>query len=199
MNIKNLKSLANTLIKLLPIYILFFTITANSQITKGNWMFGGDASFSNKERFNNNFKNDKLKTSEFDIKANAGYFFIDKLQAGIRVGYSDYKRTNTSSDVNRYLLNYGAYSRYYFLNPEKLVNIYLDGGYFFGSSAFENGELKDNTHGYSISAGPTIFFNSSVAMELGLNYSSEKFKGVNDSTENNLQLSLGFQIFLTKK
>tara|TARA_R110002051_G_scaffold234056_5_gene295627 strand:+ start:18200 stop:18799 length:600 start_codon:yes stop_codon:yes gene_type:complete len=199
MNIKILRSLANNFIKLLPIYILFFAITANSQITKGNWMVGGNASFSNKQIYQNQFKEiSKSKFTELDINANAGYFFIEKLQAGIRLGYSDYKlKEFTGSD--RHFLNYGVYSRYYFLKPEKLVNIFLDGEYYLGSSSFSSGELKDNIHGYVISAGPTIFFNSSVAMELGLNYSSTKFKGVNDSTENNLQVSLGFQIFLTKK
>ncbi|TLP79273.1 outer membrane beta-barrel protein [Maribacter sp. ACAM166] len=199
MNIKNLKSLANTLIKLLPIYFLFFATTANSQITKGNWMFGGDASFSNKNRYQNQFKElSKLKFTEFDINANAGYCFVDKLQAGVRLGYSDYK-VQTYTGTDRHLLNYGIYSRYYFLKPEKLVNIFLDGEYFLGSKAVASGELEDNIHGYAISAGPTIFLNSSVAMELGLNYSSTKFTGVNDTTENNFQVSLGFQIFLTKK
>jgi hypothetical protein len=185
-------------IQLIFTLTLFSFLTSNAQITKGNWMVGGNASFSNKERYNNDFKNDKLKTSEFDINANAGYLFMDNLQVGIRVGYSDYKIKNTSSDSNRYWLKYGVYSRYYFLKPDKLVNIYLDGEYFFGNSAFSNGEYKDNLNGFSISAGPTIFFNSSVAMELGINYSSTKYKGVNDSTENNLQFSLGFQIFLEK-
>lgn len=176
---------------------LAFAMTANAQITKGNWMFGGNASFSNKEIFNNNFKNDKLNTSEFDIKANSGYFFIDNLQAGVSIRYTDYKIRNSGS--NRYQLMYGVYSRYFFLKPEKLVNVFLDGGYFLGNSVFESGEIRDNINGYSISAGPTIFFTNSVGMELAVNYYSTKFKGANDGTENNLQISLGFQIFLEKR
>jgi len=174
-------------------------MTANAQITKGNWMYGGNASFSKKESFNNNFKNDKLKTSEFDIKANAGYFFIDNLQAGVRIGYSDFKYRHINADSNRYWLKYGAYSRYYFLKPEKIVNVFIDGGYFLGNNVFESGDYKDNVNGFSISAGPTIFFNNSVAMELAVNYSSTKLKGANDGTENNLQFSLGFQVFLEKR
>lgn len=175
------------------------TTAVTGQITKGYWMFGGDASFSNKETYQNQFKTDsRLKLTELDIDANVGYFFIDKLQGGIRIGYSDYKlKEFTGSD--RHFLNYGIYSRYYFLKTEKLVNIFLDGEYFLGSRAISSGELKDNINGYVFSTGPTIFLNSSVAIELGMSYSSSKFKGVNDSTENNLQLSLGFQIFLTKK
>lgn len=176
-----------------------FSLTTTAQITKGNWMYGGNASFSNKEFYTHTFKKEKLKTSEFDIKANAGYFFIDNLQAGIRIEYADFKRKNINTESNRYWFKYGAYSRYYFLKPEKIVNVFIDGGYFLGNNVFESGDYKDNLNGFSISAGPTIFFNNSVAMELAANYSSTKLKGANDATENNLQFSLGFQIFLERQ
>src|SRR5690606_5924524 len=187
---------ANTLF-----FILAFTFSmiTNAQITKGNWMFGGDAKYSNKESFNNNFKNEKLKTAEFDINGSAGYFFIDNLQAGVRISYTDFRYRYTNTDSNRYWVKYGAYSRYYFLKPEKIVNVFLDGGYFLGNSVFESGDYKDNLNGFSISAGPTIFFTNSAAMELALNYFSTKLKGANDGTENNLQFSLGFKIFLEKQ
>jgi hypothetical protein len=185
--------------KLFFITTLLFTISTNAQITKGNWMLGGNGSFSNKELYNNSFKNEGAKTSELSISANIGYFIIDKLQAGVRFGYEDYKFKNgVSKDADRYWVKYGLYSRYYFLKPEKLVNIYLDGGYFFINNAYSNGEYKDRKDGYSFSLGPTIFFNSSVAMELGINYSSMKTRVLTDTTENNLQFTIGFQIFLEK-
>lgn len=187
------------IIKLFLIAITLFTVSASSQITKGNWMVGGNGSFSNKEIYDNNFKNNKGKTSELSINANIGYFIIDKLQAGVRFGYDDYKIRNVGSkDGNRYWAQYGAYTRYYFLKPAKLLNIYLDGEYFFSNNAFSNGEYNDRKDGYSFSLGPTIFFNSSVAMELGLNYSSMKTRVLSDTTENNLQFTIGFQIFLEK-
>ena len=177
-----------------------FSLTTTAQITKGNWMFGGNASYSNKEGFNNNFKNDKLKITEIDLKANAGYFFIDQLQAGVRVSYLNYNLKNDlSGGSNKHWFKYGAYSRYYFLKPEKIVNIFLDGEYFFGNRIYYNGDYKDKLDGFSISAGPTIFFTNSVAMELAVNYSTTNFKGINDYTENNLQFILGFQIFLEKQ
>ena len=185
--------------KLFFIITIICTVSANSQITKGNWMVGGDGSFSNKEFYNNSLKNEGAKTSELSINANVGYFIIDKLQAGVRFGYDDYKFKNgISNDSDRYWVKYGVYTRYYFLKPEKLVNIYLDGEYFFGNNAFSGGQFKERQDGYSVSVGPTIFFNSSVAMELGINYSSAKFRVLNDATENNLQFRVGFQIFLEK-
>jgi len=174
-------------------------LTSNAQITKGNWMVGGSGSYSNKEVYNKNFSNDKGRTTEIEVTANAGYFIIDKLQGGTRLSYEHYSRKGDETS-QRYWLKYGIYSRYYFLKPDKLINFYLDGQYFLGNNAFSNGEFKDKLNGYVISAGPTIFLNSSVAMELGINYSSTKFNGVNDNIiENNLQFSLGFQIFLEKK
>lgn len=186
-------------LKLFFIAILLCTTSANSQITKGNWMVGGNGSFSNKEFYNNSFKNDKLKTSELSINANVGYFIIDKLQTGLRFGYDDYKIKNVGTkDGDRYWVKYGAYTRYYFLKPEKLINLYVDGEYFFRNNAFSSGQFEERQDGYSFSLGPTIFFNSSVAMELGINYSSAKFRVLNDATENNLQFRVGFQIFLEK-
>jgi hypothetical protein len=187
-------------IKLILSITLLSFLTSNAQITKGNWMVGGDASYSKKESYANNFNSSKRKTSELDIKANVGYFFIDNFQAGIRLSYLNYNLKNDDSgSSNKHWLKYGIYSRYYFLKTEKLVNIYLDGGYFFGNRIYYNGDFKDNLNGYSLSAGPTIFLNSSVAMEMGINYSSTKLKGVNDFTENDLQFTIGFQIFLEKQ
>jgi hypothetical protein len=187
-------------IKIFFITTILFTLSAHSQITKGNWMVGGNGSFSNKEFYNNSFKNDSAKTSELSINANMGYFIIDKLQAGVRFGYEDYKFKNGSSnDADRYWVKYGAYTRYYFLKPEKLINLFIDGEYFFRNNAFSGGQYKDRQDGYSVSLGPTIFFNSSVAMELGINYSSAKVRILSDSTENNLQFTIGFQIFLEKE
>lgn len=179
--------------------VLAFSMTANAQITKGNWMFGGNASFSNNESYTHAFKNHKRKTTELDIKANAGYFFIDNLQAGVRTSYLYYNLENDpTGGSGRNWLKYGGYSRYYFLKPENLVNIFLDGEYFFGNRIYYNGDYKDNLYGYSVSAGPTIFFTNSVALELAVNYTSTTFKGASNFTENNLQMSLGFQIFLEK-
>src|SRR5690554_2282184 len=130
------------LLVVIPLFLLFFG-KANAQITKGNWMFGGNASFSNKENHQNKFESSsKVKHTEFDIKANAGYFFIDNLQAGVRLGYSDYK-VSTYAGTDRHRLKYGIYSRYYFLKSEKIVNIYLDGDYFLGNSVIESGDIKD--------------------------------------------------------
>lgn len=174
-------------------------LTSNAQITKGNWMVGGSSSFSNKESYQHkNPNSSKLKFSEFELNANLGYFFIDNLQMGLKMGYNNYMFSSYGGQ-DRFSLKLGPYSRYYFLKPEKLVNLYIDGSYFFGKKSIASGEIQDNLNGFSISAGPTIFFNSSVAMELGINYSSTKFIGTNGYTENNLQFNLGFQIFLEKK
>lgn len=54
--------------------LLIITIS-NAQITDGNWMVGGNGSFSSKENYNNNNKSDKGQVNELDISANLGLFF----------------------------------------------------------------------------------------------------------------------------
>ena len=136
-------------INFILVITLFSFFTTNAQITKGNWMVGGNGSFSNLESYNNNYKNDKRKTSELDIKANVGYFFIDKLQAGAKISYLLKKIPQD----NLSWLKYELYSRYYILKPEKIVNIYLEAGYFFGNHLFNNintpqgiAAIAKNTH-----------------------------------------------------
>ena len=187
-------------IKLIFTLTLFSFLTSNAQITKGNWMVGGNGSYSNKESYTNNFNSSKLKTTEIDVKANIGYLFVDNLQAGIILNYLKYNLKNDDSGAsNKHWLKYGVYSRYYFLKNEKTINFFLDGSYSLGNRIYYNGDYKDKSSGYSFSAGPTVFFNSSVAMEMAVNYSSTKFKGINDFIENDLRFTIGFQIFLEKE
>lgn len=185
--------------KLLFFSMLLIITISNAQITEGNWMVGGNGSFSSKENYNNNNKSDKGQVNELDISANLGYFFIDNLAIGTRIGYSNYIIPNSDGSGDRYWLNYGVFSRYYFLKPEKIMNIFIDGSYFLGQNSFGSGfdSFKNEINGYSFTAGPVVYFNSSVSMELALKYSSTKFS-INNSTENNFQVGIGFQIYLEK-
>jgi hypothetical protein len=72
-----------------------------------------------------------------------GYFIIDKLQTGVRFGYEDYKFKNGGNkDADRYWVKYGAYTRYYFLKPEKLVNFTLMANIFLETMLIQAVSLK---------------------------------------------------------
>ena len=66
-------------LKTIAITILLSTITANAQITKGNWMVGGTGNFSSYEsKYINNGNEVTNKGIGTNISPNIGYFFINK-------------------------------------------------------------------------------------------------------------------------
>ena len=88
--------------------------------------------------------------------------------------------------------------RCYFLKEDKRINVFAQANYIFGET--KSGSNKSQSNGYGFKAGPAIFFNSSVGLEITLEYNSSKLipNGSESSTYNNLQVGLGFQIHLEK-
>lgn len=177
-------------IKLFFIATILFTISANSQITKKNWMVGGNAYFDN-----SNLKNkdgDEIQSStQIIIQPNIGYFIYDRFASGLstRFGYSKTKGSSSSNTG----FGVGPFLRYYFLKPEKMVNVLLEANYFYGKD-FNKSDF--NTY-YGFKAGPVIYFNSSVALELLAKY-EHAFYSTDSYTSNSFQIGLGFQIHLEK-
>lgn len=176
-------------ITILSAAILLFVFTANSQVTKGNWLVGGNASFASSKSTGPLGSGKQVR---FILSPNIGYFIADKLVAGInfsldRFNYSLNENINHSTS---YL--FGPFARYYFLPADKQVNVFAGGSY--QHSIQSSGGT--NTNLYSFFAGPVIFFNSSVGLEFTVNYSSLTYSG---STTNTFQIGAGFQIHLEKE
>ncbi len=171
-------------------FIIFTSITTNAQITKGNWMVGGDASFSN-----SNFKdeNGESQTSSTGIRIypTIGYFFATKLAGGLN---ANFYYGNPSNATSNFGFGIGPFMRYYFFKPDKLINIFIDGSYNFYNSKTSGNSFRDASN-YRFKAGPVLYFNSSVGLECTLSYSSSKF---DTYTSNELSVNLGFQIHLEK-
>lgn len=183
-------------IKILCIATLLFSLTANSQITKGNWMVGGSGNFSSYE--NKNISNGvevSYKGIGLNFSPNIGYFFADRIVAGTTIGLGYTKPKDYDSSFS---YGIGPFVRYYFLKEDKKINILTEVNYSFGES--KSASNKSHNNGYGVKAGPAIFFNSSVALELTLEYFHSKLNPQNGSgsTANNLQVGLGFQIHLEK-
>ena len=179
---------------LIQVLILLITLTTNAQITKGNWMVGGTGNFTNyKSTFENNNTEITQTGSALTISPNLGYFIVDNLTVGTSVSFSFSNPSGSNNNSQGYSLS--PFIRYYFRKTDKMINPFLQTSYSFGKGKSDSGGSNKST-GYTIKGGSAIFFNSSVALELSLNYDSSKFNS--DVKSNNFTVGIGFQIHLEK-
>lgn len=192
---------------LLCITILICSGNSFAQLNKGNWLVGGMGNFtSTKNYITNPVFSTTANVIFLKISPNIGYFFIDKLSMGIKPGFT-WNKTEVLpinggggwSNTKRFEI--GPFVRYYFLNADNPYNILADLSYQFGTARNkpENGSI--NT--FSISAGPVIYFNTSVGLEVLIGYyeKNEKFKNSvsYSSGQKGLQVGVGFQFHLEKQ
>jgi hypothetical protein len=177
--------------KILYLTILFSCFT-QAQITKGNWMIGGSGSFSSNTEYSKN-TNNKYKSEDFSINADIGYFFINKLSTGVKINY--YKtKPNYEGAFENSSYSLGPFVRYYFLKPEKIYNIFLESAYSW--EQYNSNTFITNSQAFNISAGSTIYFNSSVGLEFFVQFVDKKYKDPFDTGVKRLQTGLGLQIYL---
>ena len=191
-------------ITMLALCMLMYGFSTTGQITKNNWMVGGVASYASTKY--NGEASSGVTVSIFKGQPNIGYFIIDKLAAGLKLGYSNVTNKfgespyGISKVVN---YNFGPFARYYFLSTDKPFNILIDGSYQYGikrigSSTGGNilwGQHNANT--FSVNAGPVLYFNTSVGLEFLVGYSNEKY--VTDQGSNGtIQVGLGLQVHLER-
>lgn len=183
-------------IKLFLIGTILLTVSTNAQITKNNWMVGGNISFTNSKTSPNDNSHSESTSNAFNVSPNIGYFIVNKLAVGASYQYnsevikSDMGKAKYKSD------NLGPFIRYYLLKPEKTANIFLETSYNFSTMK------EDKNTIFASKLGAVYFLNSSVGLELMLKYSIAKFKYHNDlipdDTTKGLTLGLGFQIHLER-
>jgi hypothetical protein len=177
------------------IAIILFSLASNAQITKGNWMMGGAAAFSHNK---NTIYGKTSEGTVLSIAPNVGYFFIDKLAVGTsgRLTYTIAKNGDNLSDTNYFNYGIGPFVRYYFLEKEKPLNIFSEISYGFEKI----NQTDTNLENFNAKVGAVYFLNNSVGIEVALNYLSQKFDdGMQNGTNNNLFLGIGFQIHLEKE
>lgn len=183
------------------IVILSFFVS-HSQLTKGNWLVGGNGKFySYKSQYSSASYSSEASYTQIDLSPNIGYFVADKLAFGVRPTFSSIKGEVTTigggiTNVQRYW--FGPFGRYYFLEATGKTNLVTDVSYQFG--LFNAGGQKGDLRQFSALAGPVIFFNSSVGLEflLGYSYSKEDVEMASKQINKGFQIALGFQIHLEK-
>jgi hypothetical protein len=167
-----------------------FNNHANCQITKGNWLVGGSASF---ERQRENMDGTEFVGWTGSVVPNIGYFIADKFAAGINTSFY-YSRIKRNQDVvsRGTDLGFGPFFRYYFLPVDNRINIFSEAAYKYS--------IDFNSHNQNeldFATGPVLFFNSSVGLELTANYSYGSGT-ITHANEKSFFFAIGFQIHLQK-
>lgn len=176
-------------------FTLFSYLSTNAQITKGNWMVGGSANFTNYKSTYQYGDTESTQTgSGLQISPNLGYFIKDNIVLGTALGFN---YSNPSGDNNNsFSYGIGPFARYYFRKSDKMINPFFQASYGFSQGKSDSGG-DNKSNGYGLKGGTAIFFNSSVALELALNYDSTRYN--DNSTSKNFSFGIGFQIHLEKK
>ena len=178
---------------ILTTIVLVFSLPSLSQITKGNWLVGGVGRISSQIE---NLNSTDVSSVSIDLSPNIGYFFLDKFAVGVKlnVGFDKVKFTGGVSKATH--LGIGPFFRYYFLKTDNRVNILAETAYQYLHNTGNNG-ASDYENVIAFSAGPVIYFNSSVGIEFLINYEiiNNQKDRVNAKT---ISLGVGFQIHLEK-
>jgi hypothetical protein len=173
--------------------VLFISLFANSQITQGNWLVGGNASFTSTEY--NSSASTKQKFTTLLISPAIGYFIADKFAAGLKLSFNSVDQI-TFSNLKQQYFSVGPYCRYYFLPTEKQANLFVEGNYQYAINISPSVPNQSSSI-YSFSSGAAVFFNSSVAIEFTIGYSAISFHGYS-GVNSSLIAGIGFQFHLHK-
>ena len=168
--------------------ILFSVLSGFSQIYQGQWLVGGNASFSAGKL--GDFDNSKF--TSFQFNPNAGYFFINNFAGGLRVNLATLKEESEEDATSNFAV--APFVRYYFMPAAGKVNIFADASYGFGS--MKDGE-SESFNQFTISAGPAVFLSPNTALEFALQYNSaggDAYGG--DDRMNVFGVNIGFQVHL---
>jgi hypothetical protein len=178
--------------KFLIITVLFYSVNnAEAQLTKKNWLVGGSGSFSLQIQERSTLN---VKTTFLDLAPNIGYFVIDKLATGLKVTFQNTRIKNQNTITNNPTIAIGPFVRYYFLPKENRINLLSQVGY----SYYDDLKTKSSINTFSASAGPVIYFNSTVGIEFTANYQHLRFNP-SDGQVRNFFVAIGLQIHLEKE
>jgi hypothetical protein len=213
--------------------LLFFILSSSvhSQINKGQWIVGGTADFSHSHASSTtNMVSSDNKITNLESSPGGGYFFMDQLCAGIRVGVTTSKSKQIIDGRSNPLLSnyysaeskitglaFSPFVRYYLLAPSRKLNVFADASYAYNHNKIKTetyqeftvpgnqfptitsstSDNKYKTHSYSIAAGPALFLNPKVSLELTLGYTFSKYED-SDQSANTFVLGAGFQVHLGK-
>ncbi len=163
----------------------FFSSQLFAQVTKGNFLLGGNLSFEYSKH-----TEEEEGISQLTLKPDGGYFFMDRIAAGLHVDMS-----LTGNRGDKYVtLMVGPFIRYYFLPEAKKINVLAEADFMFGSEKY-SGISSEGKTAIGLSAGPVFFISPQVGMETLLNWHTLKYAN-DEGRINSLGLSVGLQVYL---
>lgn len=182
------------------ILIFCLTIVTRSQITKGNWLVGGNLSYSKSNSKGVDATNSKGRN--IDVTSTIGHFLYDKLAAGIKLNTIFSKQKNPEIDGTystniQNSIGIGSFVRYYLLEFDNRINIFPEASILQSFLSNNITDKVEKTWAATVSAGTVIFLNSSVGLEFLFSYNHIKVLEI-DSKGNVFQFKIGFQIHLEK-
>lgn len=175
--------------------LIFFSLSSFGQIQKGNFMVGGNGSFTNQRSSSGS------STSAY-LLPSAGIFMTDHLAVGLGVPVSFYKFSSSTS----YGVGISPFVRYYFLKKEKSslfvpLNVALSSS-TYSSSNSSSKTIYTYTSG-SLGIGYTYFFHPSIGLESTLSYflrkTTNNIMAESTSNSNGINLFVGLQVYLSRK
>lgn len=171
--------------------LLAATFSANAQIQKGNVFVGGNFA-------DLNLGLDNPSIFSVDITPKAAWFIQDNLAVGgyVNLGLRTQKNSATTTTYG-----IGALSRYYTGQDTEVIRhgrFFLEGTAGFGGVNVSDGGGKTNGLNLGFGPGFAYFITPNIGLETMLKYNGLVGFG-NATTQNNLNLSFGLQIYLPGK
>jgi hypothetical protein len=186
------------------VIVTFITIyTANCQVSKNNWLLGGNLSYSKSKSKGLDAVNSTIRT--IDLMPNVGYFVLDKFVIGVKPAIQLRKELNPQLDGSittntTTSFGIGPFVRYYFLDKDNRINIFSDIGGNYNTVTHKSSiiDYKYISLDYSLFAGTAIFLNSSIGLEFMLGYVNSRDLEF-DARGEIFQFRIGLQIHLEKQ
>lgn len=168
----------------ISICLILYIGTAFGQISKGSFLVGGNAAFSNSK------VNDDYKASLLIVSPNIGYFIKNKFAIGLKTGFT-HRSSQTSYQLREDIYFLGPYLKYYLLPADKIANLFVQTEY----QATFNKNFSIN--GFGISGGSAIFLNQNIAVEFSFGYfSTQRNISEERARIRTVQSGIGLQIHL---
>jgi hypothetical protein len=161
--------------------LLFISLLSTAQLRKGQWMVGGTADFAHTVNdYTGTGFDQHLKQTGYNFFPEAGYFFMNRFVAGLRVNVSDSKTKDERSGINPLYtfesfgettvsgIGIGAFVRYYLLKPKNKFNAFAEAAYSHSSE--KSKAIMRQTSQYS--GGFPTYSESRAEAKYNINYYS---------------------------